>query len=117
MTEARETCDQWAIVELMGHRRLGGMVTEVERFGTKMLRIDIPPAEEDGQTLTQFYSGSSLYGLTIVDEETARGIARANQQRPVEPWSARRMLQLQDNAARENDALELDEEAFLESVG
>lgn len=33
MTEKFET---WAIVELMGHVKLAGRLTEEERFGTKM---------------------------------------------------------------------------------
>lgn len=32
----------WAIVELMGHVRLAGRLTEEEKFGTKMGRLDIP---------------------------------------------------------------------------
>lgn len=96
MTEPQQPFEQWAIVELMGHRRLGGLVTEAERFGTKMLRIDIPPPEDDGQTITQFYGGPAIYGVTITDEETARAVARFNQQRPIEAWSARRMLQIED---------------------
>lgn len=30
----------WAIVELMGHRRLAGFVREVSMFGASMLRLD-----------------------------------------------------------------------------
>ena len=32
----------WAIVELMGHRRLAGYVQQAEMFGTVLLRIDVP---------------------------------------------------------------------------
>lgn len=32
----------WAILELMGHRRLAGYVSECEVAGTKLLRIDVP---------------------------------------------------------------------------
>lgn len=32
----------WAIVELMGHRRLGGYVRQAEQFGVAMLRLDVP---------------------------------------------------------------------------
>lgn len=32
----------WAIVELMGHRRLGAFVSEVEIAGAAMLRLDVP---------------------------------------------------------------------------
>ena len=32
----------WAIVELMGHRRLGGRVSEAVQYGVAMLRLDVP---------------------------------------------------------------------------
>lgn len=38
--------DSWAIVELMGHVRLAGRLTEEERFGSKMGRLDIPTGEK-----------------------------------------------------------------------
>ncbi len=113
MTEATETFEQWAIVEIMGHRRLGGLVTEVERFGTKMMRVDIPPAEVDGQTITQFYGGSSIYALTVTDEETARAFALARRELPIDAWSARRMLETDDRRQTANAQLEIDEAAFL----
>lgn len=37
-----ETFEGWAILELMGHRRLAGYVREVELAGQGMLRLDIP---------------------------------------------------------------------------
>ena len=46
-----EKFDQWAIVELMGHVKLAGRVTEEKRFGVEMGRIDIP--QEDGAFTTQ----------------------------------------------------------------
>lgn len=39
---ADETYEGWAILELMGHRRLAGYVREVELAGTGMIRLDIP---------------------------------------------------------------------------
>ena len=38
----------WAILELMGHRRLGGYVSETTLAGGAFLRIDVP-GDEDGQ--------------------------------------------------------------------
>lgn len=66
----------WAIVEVMGHRTIIGEASEVEQFGTVMLRIDVPT--DDGQ-VTQFYGGSSIFSLTPVTEATARD--RLEQQR------------------------------------
>lgn len=64
--------EQWAIVELMGHVRLAGKLTEVERFGCKMGRIDIPRGEG---FYTKFFGGQSVYAITLVSEEAARAVA------------------------------------------
>lgn len=75
--------EQWAILELMGHVRLAGKVTEEEHFGAKLGRIDIPNG--DGFT-TQWFSGGSIYRLTPTTEEIARGVALRNQPEPVHRW-------------------------------
>ena len=38
--------DSWCVLEQMGHVRMAGRVTEEERFGVMMGRIDIP--RDDG---------------------------------------------------------------------
>lgn len=67
--------DEYAIVEVFGHRRHGGRVSEVERFGTKMLRIDIPKpdaAAAPGDPFagaayeSHYYGGGSIFSLTPV---------------------------------------------------
>ncbi len=73
-----------AIVELMGHRRLAGHVSETEMFGTKLLRVDVP--QSDGSVATQFYGGGSIYCLTPTTEEMVERIARTNSVRPVQRW-------------------------------
>ena len=57
----------FAILELMGHRVRGGYVKDVEMFGGKMLRIDIPI--EKGKTITEFYGCSAVYALRPCSEE------------------------------------------------
>jgi hypothetical protein len=76
----------WAVLELMGHRRLGGYVREVAQFGTAMIRIDVPAESEDGQPVTQFYGGQSIYCLSPVTEESARAVARHSRPRPVHQY-------------------------------
>lgn len=80
-TEGPSEFRQWAIVELMGHVRLAGMVTEEERFGAKMGRIDIP-GPGDGIFATQYFSGGSIYRVTPTTEEVARKIALQYQPTP-----------------------------------
>lgn len=80
MSDTPNTFDQWAILELMGHVRLAGRVTEETHFGAALGRIDIPVG--DGFT-TQYFGGSSVYRITPTTEEIARSVAARNQPEPV----------------------------------
>lgn len=102
MAEIESGFNQWAIIELMGHVKIAGHVTEVEMFGSKLGRVDIPNG--DGFT-TQYFNGSSLYRLTPTTEEIARGVAKSNQPAPVYRWELPEVKQL---PAGEPDHLERD---------
>lgn len=78
-----DTFNQWAILELLGHVRITGKVSEELRFGVALGRIDIPTG--DGFT-TQYFGGSSIYRLTPTTEEIARSVAMSNQPEPVHRW-------------------------------
>lgn len=80
----QEMFEQWAILELMGHVRLAGRVTEEEHFGAKLGRIDIPGP--DGRFVTQFFGGGSVYRLTPTTEEIARVVAAKSAPAPVGRW-------------------------------
>lgn len=79
----------WAIVELMGHVRLAGRLTEEEKFGAKMGRLDIP--QGDGW-VTQYFGGGSVYRLTIVSEAVARDVSKRSYAPPVQPWDYPKQL-------------------------
>ena len=82
MTQENGGFKDWAILELMGHRRLAGMVQEVALGGASMLRIDVPDA--DGETIaTQFYSGAAVYCITPTTEKLARALALQSFSPPV----------------------------------
>lgn len=79
------TFAEWCIVELMGHRRLGGYVTEATIAGEGFLRVEVPgPAGEP--IATQFFRPGSVYALTPVTEAMARAVAASNQPQPVSRW-------------------------------
>jgi hypothetical protein len=71
----------WAFLELMGHRKLAGLVQEVEIASSKLLRIDVPTPE--GKTITQFYSPGAVYCITPTTEEMVRAYANSNRAEPV----------------------------------
>ena len=73
ITEVQEPAPEYAVIEIFGHRRLAGRITEVEKFGTKLLRIDIPERGdfENGFT-SQMYGGASLFSVTPCDLATVQ---------------------------------------------
>lgn len=74
----------WAILELMGHRRLAGYVTEETIGGQGFLRLDVYEDELDTPAATQFYSPSAVYCITPTTEEIARAATRRPE--PVSRW-------------------------------
>lgn len=77
---------EWAVVEVFGHRRHVGRTREEDRFGLKMLRVDVPnlAKNDDGELMieswsTHFYAGAAIFSFSLTDEASAM---RAN--RPYE---------------------------------
>jgi hypothetical protein len=69
----KESFDAWAIVELMGHRKLAGRVSEQVIAGCPLLRIDVPGTEK-GQL--HIYA-RQYYSLTPTTEAICRAYAAA----------------------------------------
>jgi hypothetical protein len=74
------TYEGWAILELMGHRRLIGRVSEATIAGSAMLRIDV--LTKDGEA-TQYYGGGAIYALTPTTEAMARRAASLSTVAPI----------------------------------
>ena len=67
-----EEYEGWAILELMGHRRLAGHVSTQEIAGAPMLRIDVYAGDQQEPVATQFYSAPAIYCLTPSTEDLCR---------------------------------------------
>ena len=77
----------WALVELMGHRKRAGRVSEVEQYGASLLRIDIPAGED---TVSEFSGGGAIYAMRPCSEELARTTAvYIGDVRPIAPATLR----------------------------
>ena len=117
--ESKTTFESWAIVEIMGHRKLAGRVTEESIAGTNLLRIDVPPVPERegsyGQKLqerpafTQYFGASAIFSLTPCNEETARQSADQFRDYPVElvqaisPRPSQRRMDFDDDRDEDYD--------------
>lgn len=90
-----EKFESWAILELMGHRRLAGKVLESNIAGGVFLRIDIP--DKDNKMTTQYYSPASVYCITPTTEDIARTIAIQNQPEPAYKWEFPQLVRGNNN--------------------
>lgn len=80
----------WAILEIMGHRKLGGYVRPATVAGAAMLRVDVPePTATDATgpwAATQYYSPTALFCLTPVTADVAIRFAATCRPEPVARW-------------------------------
>lgn len=93
MTEPATKFEEWAVLELFGHQRLAGMVTEVQLGGASFVRVDVPQeGKTKGWKLTKMYNPSAIYSITPVTEDTARMVAKAVSGEPVTKWDVADMV-------------------------
>lgn len=84
-----EKFEAWGIVELMGHQRAAGRLSEQTVGGANLLRVDIP----EGETFrTVFYGSSAIYAVHITDETVARASATAQGTRPTYAYEVSEQL-------------------------
>ncbi len=85
MSETKEKFEHWCLVELMGHVRFAGFVTEQVIAGQGLIRIDVP-AVNDQQEFTTFKGPSAIYSITPVTKEIAVALATSFRSRPVHEY-------------------------------
>ena len=110
MGEQEAKFSEWVVLELMGHRKLAGLLTEQEIAGHGFLRLEVPGAPEeppwhklredelaDGHECgyycrkarpavaptTQFYAPSAVYAITPTTEDVARRMMAGLRYEPV----------------------------------
>ncbi|TQV85217.1 acetyltransferase [Exilibacterium tricleocarpae] len=77
--------EQWAIVELMGHQRMAGWVTEQQVGGTNFVRVDVPAAG-DNPAFTRLLGSSAIYAINPVTQEIATAAANAYKSAPISAY-------------------------------
>jgi hypothetical protein len=91
--ETKNTLNCWAVVELMGHQRIAGQVTEQSVAGVQMLKVDVPAVGEV-PAYTRFLGGGAIYAINPVDEETCIGWVKsiAGNASPIVSWDGKQII-------------------------
>ncbi len=74
--------DNYCIVELFGHQKIVGRVTEQVIGGQTFIRVDVPPTKRYPEFTRMFGSGA-IYSITPVSEDIARAAAERVYAEPV----------------------------------
>ena len=110
MKEETAKFEEWALLELFGHQRLAGLVTEIQLGGASFVRVDVPgDTKKSPAKLTRMYNPSAIYSITPVTEETARMLAKNISGEPVTRWDVQEMVAQAKKALRPA-AVDADEE-------
>jgi hypothetical protein len=85
--------ETWAIVELFGHSRIAGRVTEQVIAGHGFIRVDVPdlPAGGHYQAVPGFsklYGAAAIYSITPVTQDYAMAAAQSMRVEPVNIYIA-----------------------------
>ena len=85
---------EYAIIDLFGHQRIAGRVSEQQIGGSSFVRVDVPQIGEQ-KPFTKLFGSGAIYSITITDEETAKAAAAYIAPEPMDKWSVREMMQNQ----------------------
>ena len=85
--------DNFCIVELFGHQKIAGRVTEQVIGGQSFIRVDVP-ATQRFPAFTRMFGSGAIYSITPVDEATAKSAAENIYTEPVTVYiSSERQLE------------------------
>jgi hypothetical protein len=93
-TSTQPKFDEWALIELFGHQRIVGKVTEASIAGGAFVRVDVP--NSDGTTrFTRFYGPSAIYSINPVSREIALVLAERQNVEPVSRYELKQLPPVQ----------------------
>ncbi len=78
----KSSFNEWALVELFGHQKIVGKVSEGSLAGGAFLRVDVP-AFNGNAAFTRFYGPGAVYSINPVTEDIARGLMTQYRNEPV----------------------------------
>ena len=83
----QQTFDSHCIVELFGHQKIAGKVTEQVIAGQGFIRVDVPPTKRH-PAFTRLFGSGAIYSITPVTEEIANSAAESIWIEPVTVYVA-----------------------------
>jgi hypothetical protein len=85
---AQQVEELWGLVELMGHQKIAGRLSEVTMYGAAWLRVDVP--DRAGQPgFSQLYGSGAVYRITFATKDVAlQAVEQIQAKPPIRLWGA-----------------------------
>ena len=98
----------WAILDLFGHSKIAGFLTEDQIGGSSMIRIDVPSV--DGMVgYTKWFGPGAIYSISPTDEKIVRAFIARFKPSPITVYMPE-IKQLEYNES----GIGLDRDRFME---
>jgi len=83
-----EKFETWGLVEVMGHGRFAGQISEQAIGGCAFVRVDVPAVGKE-QAFTKLLGQAAIFAITPTSEGVARQLAASFSVQPVNVWELR----------------------------
>lgn len=95
-----------AVVELFGHQRIAGRVSEQSIGVATFIRIDVPETTQQPK-FTRIVNPSAIYAINPVTEEVMLQMAEMVTAKPIDSWDIqtmqRKLMALKESNSKSND--------------
>lgn len=89
---SQQTFESFALVELFGHNRMAGKVTEQSIGGATFIRVDVPETPTQ-PGFSRMLNPSAIYAINPITEEAMNELARNLDKAPIQAWDIRETVQ------------------------
>lgn len=99
--------DEWALVELFGHQKIGGKVSEASLAGGAFLRVDVPETKSQ-RAYTRFFGPGAIYSINPCEETIVRTWCEHHSLEPVHRYELPQIAEkVNDPAVLDSDPQDL----------
>jgi len=90
----------WALVELFGHQRIAGFVSEHQIGGETFIRVDVPEVK-GVNGFTRLFGKGAIYSISPVGKDTAQRLCESLRTVPIQPYELRSVPAIGNEAEEE----------------
>jgi hypothetical protein len=85
--------EAWGIVDLFGHTRIAGRISEQVIGGETFIRVDVPDNDPGSDKYhTRLFGKGAIYSMSLTDKAIACETARRSESRPVSAYEVRNLI-------------------------